>query len=209
VGQKVQAYNPLTKTTSLQTVQQVFLNQDTDRIDVTLAVHPAGSRTKPQQVAMVSHGSQGPPVQIETIHTTQKHPWLTTRGWIPAGHLHLGDQVQQLDGATATVVGLKLIAGTAAMYDLTVSNVHTFAVGNGQFVVHNCGSYAMKADMEAKGLWDEGITTNFGKNRTTVGVAYVQDEGGNISRLVSMNSGSMRSWGARVQRLINPNEWVK
>jgi len=36
------------------------------------------------------------------------------------------------------VRGLKLIAGTAAMYDLTVSNVHTFAVGDGQFVVHNC-----------------------------------------------------------------------
>jgi hypothetical protein len=36
------------------------------------------------------------------------------------------------------VVGLKLLAGAAAMYDLTVSNVHTFAVGQGQFVVHNC-----------------------------------------------------------------------
>jgi hypothetical protein len=87
---------------------------------------------------VVSHGSQAPPVRIETVHTTQKHPWLTTRGWIRAGQLRLGDQVQQLDGTTATVRGLKIIAGTAAMYDLTVSHVHTFAVGDGQFVVHNC-----------------------------------------------------------------------
>jgi hypothetical protein len=139
VGQKVQAYNPATKTVSTQTVQQVFLNQDTDPIDVTLAVHPAGSRTKPQQVAVASHGSHAPPVQLETVHTTQKHPWLTTRGWITAGQLHLGDQVQQLDGGTATVVGLKLIAGAAAMYDLAVSNVHIFAVGSTQVIVHNCG----------------------------------------------------------------------
>lgn len=138
VGQKVQASNPATKTVSTQTVQRVFINQDTDLVDVTLAGHPAGKQNKLQQVAVVSHGSQAPPVRIETVHTTQKHPWLTTRGWIRAGQLHLGDQVQQLDGATATVVGLRIIAGSAFMYDLTVSNVHTFAVGSGQFVVHNC-----------------------------------------------------------------------
>lgn len=88
---------------------------------------------------MVSHGSHAPPVTFETVHTTQKHPWLTARGWITAGQLHLGDQVRQLDGTTATVVALNVIHGTADMYDLTVSNVHTFAVGIGQFVVHNCG----------------------------------------------------------------------
>jgi hypothetical protein len=139
VGQKVQAYNPATKTVSIQTGQHVFVNQDTDLIDITLAVHPVSNRTKPQQVAVVSHGSQTPPVQIETVHTTQKHPWLTTRGWITAGKFHRRDQVQQLDGSTAMVIGLKLLAGATAMYDLTVSTVHTFAVGHGQFVVHNCG----------------------------------------------------------------------
>jgi hypothetical protein len=120
-------------------VQQVFLNHDSDLIDVTLAIHPSGTRTRPQQVAVRSHGSHAPPVGMETVHTTQKHPWLTTRGWLVAGQLRLGDQVQLLDGATATVVGLKVLAGAAFMYDLTVSAVHTFAVGDGQFVVHNCG----------------------------------------------------------------------
>jgi hypothetical protein len=36
------------------------------------------------------------------------------------------------------VVALHMVPGAAAMWDLTVSQVHTFAVGNGQFVVHNC-----------------------------------------------------------------------
>jgi hypothetical protein len=30
-----------------------------------------------------------------------------------------------------------MVPGAAAMWDLTVSNVHTFAVGAGEFVVHN------------------------------------------------------------------------
>jgi hypothetical protein len=38
------------------------------------------------------------------------------------------------------VVGLKVVPGAQEMYDLTVSNVHTFAVGAGQWVVHNCST---------------------------------------------------------------------
>lgn len=136
-------------------VQRVFINHDTDLIDVTLAVHPATKQTKPQQVVVVSHGSHAPPATTtEVVHTTQKHPWLTTKGWITAGQLHLGDQVQQLDGSTATVLGLKIIPGAASMYDLTVSNVHTFAVGAGQFVVHNtnggCGVTPNEVDSYGK-----------------------------------------------------------
>lgn len=44
----------------------------------------------------------------------------------------------RLDGASAVVVAVRAVPGSAAMWDLTVSNVHTFAVGTGQFVVHNC-----------------------------------------------------------------------
>jgi RHS repeat-associated protein len=138
VGDYVQAYNPVTKTISTQTVQQVFINHDTDLMDVTLAVHSSSTQTKQQQAAVVGHGSHAPPAKTEVVHTTQKHPWLTTKGWITAGQLHLGNEVLLLDGTTATVVGLKIVSGAASMYDLTVSNVHTFAVGDGQFVVHNC-----------------------------------------------------------------------
>ena len=140
VGDPVQAYNPATKKVSTQTVQHVFINHDTDLIDVTLAVHNDSGSTKQQKVATISHGSHAPPVTTEVVHTTEKHPWLTTHGWITAGKLRLGDRIQQLDGRTAAVVALTVISGEQDMYDLTVSNIHTFAVGAGQWVVHNCGN---------------------------------------------------------------------
>ena len=75
----------------------------------------------------------------ETIHTTASHPWLTANhGWVRAGQLTLGEKVRRADGSTATVVSLLIVPGAADMWDLTVSNVHTFAVGSGAYVVHNC-----------------------------------------------------------------------
>ena len=75
---------------------KVWINQDTDRLDVTLVADssttPAATATeaepsKAQQVAVASHGTRAPPTaqgqgqasqQItplaETIHTTVKHP---------------------------------------------------------------------------------------------------------------------------------------
>jgi hypothetical protein len=72
------------------------------------------------------------------------------------------------------------------MYDLTVSNVHTFAVGDGQWVVHNTtcsnASLAQLAHVATKqfvdGLPDE---PGKGKGMLTVGAAVAQDtEGENI-----------------------------
>ena len=213
IGDHVQAYNPATKTVSMQTVQQVFINHDTDLIDVTLAVHPTNSQTKQQQAAVVSHGSHAPPAKTETVHTTQKHPWLTTQGWITAGQLHLGNEVQLLDGATATVVGLKIVSGTEAMYDLTVSNVHTFAVGSAQFVVHNCNGAASLAQSRAGELFAQGKAAAqavnpgawFGK-KVTVALA-VTDDG---QKLVAMNAGSLGRWGSFVKPLLNQGEqWIE
>ncbi|MEO7003276.1 MAG: hypothetical protein ABI068_15795, partial [Ktedonobacterales bacterium] len=71
---------------------------------------------------------------------TAKHPWLTVdHSFTQAGNLRMGEQVLRADGTTATVVAVRVVAGAAAMWDLTVSHVHTFTVGQDQFVVHNCG----------------------------------------------------------------------
>ena len=48
------------------------------------------------------------------------------------------------------MVAVRAEPGAAAMWDLTVSNVHTFAVGNGAYVVHNCG------DGEGRKFWRKG-----------------------------------------------------
>jgi hypothetical protein len=162
VGDQVIAYDPETGKATTQTVQRVFLNHDTDLLNVTLhttaksaqrttspAVDPA---CKQRLAAVASHGSHAPPTMSakteastttasgdETIHTTANHPWLSAdRGWVVAGKLHLAEQVLRADGSVAEVVALTTVHGTAPMWDLTISNVHDFAVGVGAYVVHNC-----------------------------------------------------------------------
>jgi len=142
VGDQVTAYDPGTGTTSTQTVQHVWVNHDHDLLDVTLhedgqdghATRDNGAPDKTQQVATTAHGSQAPPSNApsaETIHTTEKHPWLTTdRGWVTAGDLRVGEHVIELGGHTATITALSVRPGAATYYNLTVSTLHTYAVGN-------------------------------------------------------------------------------
>jgi hypothetical protein len=57
---------------------------------------------------------------------------------VRAETLRVGERVVRADGGTAVVVGLAVVPGAAAMWDLTVSQVHTFIVGSGHYVVYNC-----------------------------------------------------------------------
>jgi RHS repeat-associated protein len=160
VGDQVLAYDPQTHQVSVQTVQHVWINHDTDLIDVTVQVQDAangqgvpsnvGSQAATGTPALHSanakqhdqaQGATGPSTtHDETIHTTMKHPWLTSdQGWVTASQLKVGEPVVQADGKRAVVVALRVIPGAGTMYDLEVSNIHTFVVGIEQFVVHNCG----------------------------------------------------------------------
>jgi Pretoxin HINT domain len=155
VGDTVTAYDPATGKTSTQTVQHVWINHDTDLIDLTLhtdaptapqdlraaravlAGEPLSRAPPPQGKATSQAQSHG---QDEVVHTTAKHPFLTVeRGWVPAGQLTTGMHVVREDGSTATVVREHVVPGAASMWNLTVSQIHTYAVGAGQYVVHNCG----------------------------------------------------------------------
>jgi RHS repeat-associated protein len=195
IGDLVQAFNPATKTQSTQTVQNVFINHDTDLIDVTLALKPIAKSSKDvatgkkqQDVAVASHGSHAPPVSSkETIHTTQKHPWLTTKGWITAGNLRLGDQVLRLDGETATVVALKVVPGEQDMYDLTVSNVHTFVVGTGLYVVHNCINQGLAQDAQSVAKTLESTVPAGGRGFVTTAAGVLQDAQGNVIKVASIS----------------------
>lgn len=149
VGDKVTTYDPKTGKTSTQSVEATYLNHDTDLLDVTLRVSASSSSsttvtaattTKHAESATKSASKPAAHSHDETIHTTANHPWLTAdRGWLVAGKLRVGEPVREADGKTAIVVRLRVVPGSASMWDLTVSNVHTFAVGSGAFVVHNCG----------------------------------------------------------------------
>lgn len=160
VGDQVEAYDPQTGATSTQMVEHVWINQDHDLIDLTM------HSDAPNQAAMVSDGAkqdaEGASYGLrvsphaatvastsattvatdETIHTTAEHPWLTAdHGWVAAGELHVGDWVIRLDGSIARITSVQAVQGVATMYNLQISYLHTFAVGEGQYVVHNRCNY--------------------------------------------------------------------
>ena len=73
----------------------------------------------------------------ETIETTPWHDFYTDEGWQDAGKLANGDLVLSLDGGYSVVDSVHTLDAVQWMYDLTVEDAHTFAVGTGQWVVHN------------------------------------------------------------------------
>jgi hypothetical protein len=69
--------------------------------------------------------------------------FLTHEGWVEAGSLTIGDQILSLDGTFGDVESISISNDPQVMYNLTVDISHTFAVGEGQWVVHNatCVTY--------------------------------------------------------------------
>jgi hypothetical protein len=98
------------------------------------------------------------------------------RGWVQAGDLHVGEQVVRLHGSTNTVAAVRVVPGQADMYNLTVANDHTYAVGDDQAVVHNTGAC------------EGGSTTPIGPSDASGGVYQLRDpETGRIMRTGQTN----------------------
>ncbi|MBA2392252.1 MAG: hypothetical protein H0V70_05845, partial [Ktedonobacteraceae bacterium] len=77
----------------------------------------------------------------EVIHTNQKHPFLTVeKGFLPVGQIKLGMHVVEANGQVGVVSGWRMVPGVKVMYNLEVAHDHTFVVGVGMWVVHNCGA---------------------------------------------------------------------
>src|SRR5450631_2100050 len=126
VGEKVWAYNPKTKKMELQPILHVWINHDNDLVDLTIT-----HTTKPVS---------------EVIHTNKKHPFLTAeKGFLPVGQIKLGMHVVEADGQLGVISGWKVVPGAKTMYNLEVAQDHTFAIGYGQWIVHNdlaCGIHS-------------------------------------------------------------------
>ncbi len=122
VGDKVQATDPKTGKTTAQSVTTLWVNHDTDLMNVTVK---SGGKTS-------------------TVQATQHHLfWDATRkAWVDADHLVAGDQLRTDDGSLATVAGTIVVSGAADMWDLTVNNAHDFYVVTSlaNVLVHNCGT---------------------------------------------------------------------
>ncbi len=120
VGDRVEATDPATGKTSAQTVTKVWVNRDTDLMDVTITAGGVAS----------------------VIHATQHHLfWNATRHkWIEAEQLNAGDQLRTDNGQLAVVARTTIVPGAADMWDLTITTTHDFYVvaRDASVLVHNC-----------------------------------------------------------------------
>ncbi|GCF11756.1 RHS repeat-associated core domain-containing protein [Dictyobacter arantiisoli] len=125
-GNVVWAYNGAKKQTELEPIKHVWINHDNDLVDLTLTTKIEASKGKPAHEIS------------ETLHTNQKHPFLTVeKGFLSVAQLKLGMHVVEASGRAGVVTGWKSVPGTQTMYNLEVTQDHTYAVGAGQWVVHN------------------------------------------------------------------------
>jgi hypothetical protein len=111
--------------------------------DTVMAYDPKTGETGPHTVsAVVAHTD--PVVEhlatdTGSTDTTPNHPFFTTdRGWVLAGSLQVGEQVRTETGGSATILGFTTTAAPTTMWDLTVDGAHSFFVGQGAVLVHNC-----------------------------------------------------------------------
>ncbi|MEL6271008.1 MAG: polymorphic toxin-type HINT domain-containing protein [Chloroflexota bacterium] len=112
VGDTVYAYNELTGEVGEYEVTAVISHED------------------PEIAYLVIDG--------EMIVTTPGHPFYTSDGeWVEVQDLELGDLIMNLDLEYGTVDSIEIVPQVQVMYDLTVDEVHNFAVGDGAWVVHN------------------------------------------------------------------------
>src|SRR6266699_186906 len=128
VGERVLAYNPKTGKMEQEPILHVWINHDHDLVDLTITT--------------TTHGQHGKATKTsEVVHTNQKHPFFTIEhGFLPVGQIKLGMHLLRADGRVGVVTGWKVVPGTKTMYNLEVAQDHTFTVGAGQWVVHNCAS---------------------------------------------------------------------
>jgi len=155
VGERVLAYNPKTGKMELEPILHVWVNHDHDLVNLTLTT----MATKGQ------HGRVTIPTS-EVVHTNQKHPFMTLeQGFLPVGKIKLGMHILQADGHFGVVTGWKVVPGMQVMYNLEVAQDHTFTVGTGQWVVHNCGDtgFTLKNGFQVT-LSDQGLRRVFSEH---------------------------------------------
>ena len=138
VGDKVIATDPETGLTAVRAVTAVHLNLDTALADLTV-VDDDGD--------------------VSVIHTTQHHPFwnVSDSRWTDVIDLNGGDRLRSLDGSLLTVVGLRAFAREQWMWDLTIDDIHSFYVANGDeaVLVHNCIGIPSVTDSKLKNYVDQ------------------------------------------------------
>jgi hypothetical protein len=77
-------------------------------------------------------------VDDEMVRATPEHPfWVDDKGWVGAEDLAPGDCVRTLSGGCQRVINVQVVFTDVQVYNFTVITVHTYFVGDGQWLVHN------------------------------------------------------------------------
>lgn len=63
-----------------------------------------------------------------------------SKNWVGAGHLKIGEKIKQADGTTGLVANVTTVQQTREMFNLNVSEAHTFFAGRDGWLVHNAGN---------------------------------------------------------------------
>jgi len=153
IGEKVLAYNTTTHKMEYKPILHVWIHRDNDLVNLTITTKTA-----------VQHGKANPTGSMqtsETVHTNKKHPFFTEeKGFLPVAQLKLGMHILRADGRIGIVTGWKVVPGSSLMYNLDVADDHTFTVGSGEWVVHNCDPQPTRSQMFNQAKRDAGIPTS-------------------------------------------------
>ena len=119
----------------------------------------------------------------EKITTTPEHPFYTKeKGWVNAIDLKTDMHVRKADGSYGAVKSVTTKTSAREMYNLTVGAAHTYFVGDGQWLVHNCESLpntANKALQQLPGrLKATTIAVSLDENGNPILAVYNRTEGG-------------------------------
>ena len=140
VGEKVLAYNSQTHKMELKPVLHVWTHQDNDLVDLTITTANPHSQSKESEKKAFRTS--------EVVHTNKQHPFFTTeKGFLPVGQIKVGMHIQRADGRIGIVTKWQLVPGMQTMYNLEVAQDHTFTVGDGEWIVHNCTPSAFDSAM--------------------------------------------------------------
>ncbi len=90
--------------------------------------------------------------------------------------LRVGEQVVRGDGSLGVVTAVGVVPGAAVRYNLTVQDLHTYLVGDDQWVVHNCGGnipWSSKSVKNASNALDSGANEVTVVNKSEAGELYL------------------------------------
>ena len=182
IGDKISNALPGSTATETHTVQNVIVTEtDKNFVDVTVAPKKSIAATAKATLAKFGKAAAGvavaavavtalatpataapaQPTGAGTLTTTDTHPFydITQAAFVPAGGLHVGDDLQSTGGTTLTITALRDYRTSTVTYDLTINGLHTYYVqaGADSILVHNCGGSGQEVAADYRANSNNGL----------------------------------------------------